>query len=122
MPQDPTNVMAAFDRVKELWSPKVFARVNDHYLKVAKVKGELAWHKHEAEDELFWVVRGRLRLEFEEGAVELGPGDCYVVPRGRLHNPVAAEECWVVLVEPVATQHTGDVQTPLTRSITEQLT
>jgi mannose-6-phosphate isomerase-like protein (cupin superfamily) len=122
MEQPPTNVLAAFDRVTDLWSPKVFARVNDHYLKVAKVKGQLAWHTHDGEDELFWVVRGRLRLEFEDGAVELGPGDCHVVPRGVRHNPVAADECWLVLVEPVGTQHTGDVQTPLTRSIEEQLT
>ena len=122
MEPQPINVLAAFDRVTDLWAPKVFARVNDHYLKVAKVKGQLAWHKHDSEDELFWVVRGRLRLEFEDGAVELGQGDCHVVPRGVRHNPVAEDECWLVLVEPAATQHTGDVQTPLTRSIEEQLT
>ena len=119
--EDPMNVLAQFDRVTEHWSPKVIARVNDQYMKVAKVQGRLAWHKHDDEDELFWILRGRLRLEFEDGAVELKAGDCYVVPRGALHNPVAEEECWLVLIEPVTTKHTGDVETPLTRSIAEQL-
>jgi mannose-6-phosphate isomerase-like protein (cupin superfamily) len=116
------NIDAAFARIAEQWSPKVVARVNDAYVKVAKVEGQLAWHKHDDEDELFWVTRGRLRIEYEEGhAVELGPGDVHVVPRGTMHNPVANEECWIVLIEPVATKHTGHVVTDKTRSIDEQL-
>lgn len=115
------NVLGQFDRVTEHWSPKVIARINDQYMKVAKVKGELAWHSHDDEDELFWVVRGRLRLEFEDGVVELSAGDCCVVPRGVRHNPVAEEECWLVLIEPATTRHTGNIQTPLTRSIADQL-
>lgn len=74
----------------EHWSPKVIARVSDQYMKVAKVKGELAWHAHDAEDG-FWVVRGRLRLEWR-------------------HDPVAEEECWLVLIEPVTTQHKRAVE------------
>ena len=106
----------------EHWSPRVLARVNDQYVKVAKVKGTLAWHAHAEEDELFWVLEGRLRLEFEDRpAVELGPGQMHVVPRGVRHNPVAEEECLLVLVEPVQTKHTGDVVTEKTRSLAEQL-
>jgi mannose-6-phosphate isomerase-like protein (cupin superfamily) len=116
------DVEAQFDRVTEYWSPKVIARVNDQYVKVAKLRGQLVWHKHDAEDELFWIIRGRLRLELEEKNVELSPGQCCVVPRGVMHNPVADEECWIVLIEPVTTKHTGDVQTEKTRSIEEQLT
>jgi mannose-6-phosphate isomerase-like protein (cupin superfamily) len=110
-----------FGRVRDLWSPKVVARVNDQYVKVAKVRGEFVWHRHEHEDELFWVVKGSLRLRFEDGEAALGPGDLYVVPKGVLHKPEADEECWLVLVEPVETRHTGDVESPLTRSIEEQL-
>jgi quercetin dioxygenase-like cupin family protein len=112
----------ALKGVTEFWSPKVVARVNDQYVKVAKLKGELVWHKHDAEDELFQVVRGRLRIQFE-GGVEtvLDPGAFCVVPRGTMHNPVADQECWIVLIEPVGTKHTGDVTTPHTRSIAEQL-
>lgn len=116
------NLEAAFDGVTEHWSPRVVARVNDQYVKVAKVKGQLAWHKHDAEDELFQVVRGRLRIEFEGGGdVVLNEGEFCVVPKGVMHNPVADEECWIVLIETVTTQHTGDVVTPLTKSIEQQL-
>ena len=116
-----TNIAAQLARITEHWSPKVIGRVNDQYVKVAKVRGELAWHAHDAEDELFLVVRGQLRIEYEDGAVVLNEGDFHVVPRGVRHNPVATEECWIVLVEPVTTRHTGDVVTPLTRTIEEQL-
>lgn len=118
----PVDVAAQLARVTEHWSPLVVGRVNDQYVKVAKVKGELAWHAHADEDELFFVVRGRLVLQFEGGeSVTLDEGQFYVVPRGVRHNPVAEEECWILLVETVTTRHTGDEVTPLTRSIEEQL-
>ena len=116
------NLLAALDRVTEHWSPKVVGRVNDQYVKVAKVHGQLAWHKHDDEDELFQVVRGRLRIQFEGGAeTVLEAGEFCVVPRSVLHNPIADEECWIVLIETVTTKHTGDVETPRTRSIEQQL-
>ncbi|WP_370650638.1 cupin domain-containing protein [Caballeronia sp. SL2Y3] len=116
------DLEAAFGDVREYWSPKVVAQVNDQYVKVAKVRGQLAWHDHANEDELFFVVRGNLTIEYEGGrAVRLPAGSMHVVPRGTLHNPVADEECWIVLIEPVETKHTGDVQSPLTRTIEEQL-
>ena len=116
------NLMAALDGVAEHWSPKVVGRVNDQYVKVAKVLGQLAWHRHDDEDELFQVLRGRLRIQFEGGAeVVLQAGEFCVVPRGVLHNPVADEECWIMLVETVTTKHTGDVETPRTKSIAQQL-
>jgi len=115
------DLLAQFDRVTDYWSPKVVAQVNDQYVKVVRLLGELDWHHHAAEDELFWVLRGRLRLEFRDHVADLGPGQCCVVPRGVEHHPVAAEECWIVLVETVTTRHTGDVTTGRTRSIDEQL-
>ena len=105
----------------ELWSPRVIAEVDDAYIKVAKVKGSLAWHSHENEDELFFILKGRLRIETESGAVELREGDAFVVPKGVRHNPVADEECHVMLIEKKSTLHTGDVTTDKTRSIAEQL-
>jgi mannose-6-phosphate isomerase-like protein (cupin superfamily) len=116
------NPLAEAGRLEELWSPRVLARVNDQYVKVAKVKGTLTWHTHANEDELFYVLQGRLRLELErDRAVELNPGEFYVVPKGVRHNPVAEEECLVLLVETVTTEHTGDVVMEKTRSIAEQL-
>jgi mannose-6-phosphate isomerase-like protein (cupin superfamily) len=109
------------ESLPELWSPRVIAEVDDAYIKVAKVHGSLAWHSHAHEDELFLVLKGRLRIELENGPVELGEGEMYVVPRGVRHNPVAEEECLVMLVERKSTLHTGDVMTEKTRSIAEQL-
>jgi|SRR5579872_5377810 len=119
---EPVNLAKAFERVTDYWSPKVIGQVNDQFVKVAKLKGQLAWHKHEDEDELFHVIKGRLAIELEGGCrVALGPGEFFIVPRGVLHNPVADEECWIVLIETVTTKHTGNVVTPLTKTIGQQL-
>jgi mannose-6-phosphate isomerase-like protein (cupin superfamily) len=105
----------------EFWSPRVVAEVDDAYIKVAKVQGSLAWHSHENEDELFLVLKGRLRIEMESGPIELGEGEMFVVQKGVRHNPVAEEECHLMLIERKSTLHTGDVVTEKTRSLDEQL-
>ena len=105
----------------EFWSPRVIAEIDDAYVKVAKVQGTLAWHSHEHEDELFFVLEGRLRIEMEGRTVELGQGEMFVVPKGVRHNPVAEAECLLMLIERKTTLHTGDVATDKTRSIAEQL-
>jgi len=115
------NLAAEAGALGELWSPRVVARVNDSYVKVAKVHGTFVWHAHEDEDEMFLVLKGRLRIELEEGAVELSAGDAFVVPKGIRHNPVADEECWIALFEPVATTHTGGETNERTKSIQDQL-
>ena len=116
------NIAASLDAVSELWSPKIIGRVNDQYVKLAKVKGRLAWHKHDDEDELFQVIKGRLVIELEGGrSVTVNPGEIFIVPKGVMHNPIAEEECWMLLVETVSTKHTGDVVTPLTKTIEQQL-
>lgn len=105
----------------EFWSPRVIAELDDSYIKVAKVHGQLAWHSHEHEDELFLILQGHLRIEMEAGAVELDAGQMYVVPKGVRHNPVAEQECLLMLIEKKSTLHTGDVVTDKTRSLGEQL-
>lgn len=115
------NLKAALDNVSDHWSPRVLGRVNDQFVKVAKVKGELAWHKHDAEDELFLILKGSLVIQYEDGEVTLREGDFHVVPKGRMHNPVAAEECWIALIETVTTQHTGDIVTEKTKPVEQQL-
>jgi mannose-6-phosphate isomerase-like protein (cupin superfamily) len=116
------NLLNACSELTDHWSPRVVGNVNDQYVKVAKLLGELAWHKHDDEDELFQVIKGQLRIQIQDQPdVELSAGDFCVIPRGTLHNPVAERECWIVLIETVTTKHTGDVETPRTRSIAEQL-
>lgn len=105
----------------ELWSPRVVAEIDDNYVKVAKVHGTFGWHSHEAEDELFLVLKGRLRIEMEDNAVELVEGELFVVPKGVRHNPVAQEECHDMLIERKSTLHTGNAVTDKTRSLAEQL-
>jgi len=99
----------------------VIGEVDDAYIKVAKVRGSLAWHSHENEDELFLILKGRLRIELEGNTVELGEGEMYIVPKGVRHNPVAEEECQLMLIERKSTLHTGAVVTEKTRSLAEQL-
>jgi mannose-6-phosphate isomerase-like protein (cupin superfamily) len=116
-----SNLDREFDAVTELWSPRVVAMANGQYVKVAKVKGEFVWHAHAQEDELFLVRRGTLHIRYRDRAdVVLGEGDIHVVPRGVEHMTAAPEECWVVLVEPAATRHTGEVESELTKSIEAQ--
>jgi mannose-6-phosphate isomerase-like protein (cupin superfamily) len=117
-PKSPRKIAAA---LTELWSPRVIAEVDDAYVKVAKVKGVFGWHAHADEDELFLILAGHLRIELEDGAVELDEGDVYVVPKGVRHNPVADGECHVLLIERKSTLHTGDAVTDKTRSIADQL-
>jgi mannose-6-phosphate isomerase-like protein (cupin superfamily) len=114
----PKAVAAA---LTELWSPRVVGEIDDAYVKVAKVHGSLAWHSHENEDELFLILKGHLRIEMEGETVELNEGEMFVVPKGVRHNPVAEEECHILLIEKKTTQHTGDVKTEKTRSLAEQL-
>lgn len=104
------------------WSPRVVGQVNDQLIKVAKLEGQFLWHKHDDEDEMFLIVSGSLRIEYENHTVLLEAGDLHVVPRGIMHNPIADEECVVVLIEPASTKHTGDVITPQTRTLQDQLT
>jgi mannose-6-phosphate isomerase-like protein (cupin superfamily) len=104
------------------WSPQVIAEVNDCYVKVAKLKGEFVWHSHEDEDEMFMILKGQLSIELEDTVVDLREGDVYVVKKGVRHNPIAKEECIVMLLEPKNTLHTGDVLDKKSKSIAEQLT
>jgi len=114
----PASIAAA---LTELWSPRVIAEVDDSYIKVAKVQGTFGWHAHADEDELFLILKGRLRIEMEQGPVELGAGEIFVVPKGVRHNPVAEEECHLMLIERKSTLHTGDTITEKTRSLADQL-
>jgi len=107
--------------LSEFWSPRVIAEVDDAYIKVAKVHGSLAWHSHENEDELFLVLKGRLRIEMEGGSIELNEGEMFVVPKGVRHNPVADQECHLMLIERKTTLHTGNIVTEKNRSMADQL-
>lgn len=109
------------ERLTELWSPRVVAELDDSYVKVAKVQGTLAWHSHEHEDELFYILKGSLTIEMEDRTVVLHEGEAFVVPKGVRHNPIAGDECHVMLIERKSTLHTGKEVTAKTRSLSDQL-
>lgn len=92
----------------EHWSPKVVAEMNDYQLKLAKLQGDFVWHAHADTDETFIVIEGALRIDFRDGAVEIGPGEMFVVPRGVEHKPYAEHEVKLMLIEPRGVANTGD--------------
>lgn len=104
------NLADAFGRFEERWSPKIVGEVNDSYVKLVKLEGEFVWHRHDAEDELFLVLKGRLRLKLRDGEVVLEEGEMVVIPRGVEHLPVAEEEVQVMLLEPKTTLNTGNMR------------
>jgi len=104
------NLANKFGLFQEYWSPKIAGELNDSYLKLAKLKGEFVWHHHEAEDELFLVVQGRLLIKLRDRDILLDEGEFVIIPRGVEHCPVAEEEVHVLLLEPKSTVNTGNVQ------------
>ena len=111
------NLNDKFNLFQEHWQPKIAGEVNDAYVKLVKFKGEFLWHKHDAEDELFLVVKGKLTIKLRDRDLQLAEGEFAVIPRGVEHKPVADEEVHVMLIEPKTTLNTGDQQS--TRTVPE---
>jgi len=105
------NLAEKFGLFEEYWSPKIVGELNGQQVKVAKALGEFDWHRHESEDELFLVVKGEMRIELRDGAVQLREGEFFIVLRGVEHRPVAEVETHVLLFEPASTLNTGNVRT-----------
>ena len=103
------NVAHKLAQFSEYWQPKIVAELNGQQVKLVKFQGPFVWHHHDHEDELFWVLEGRLRMEFRDRTVWLEPGELIVVPRGVEHRPCADQEVHVALFEPATTLNTGNV-------------
>jgi mannose-6-phosphate isomerase-like protein (cupin superfamily) len=104
------NVAAQLARIREHWKPRIAGELNGQLVKLVKFQGPFVWHHHEAEDELFYVVKGRFRMEFRDRAVWVEQGEFIIVPRGVEHCPVAEIEADVLLFEPASTLNTGNVR------------
>jgi len=104
------NVAQKFTLFKEYWVPYIVGELNDSYVKIDKLKGEFVWHKHEAEDELFLITKGKLLIKLRDKDVWLDEGEFIIIPKGVEHKPVADEEVHVVLIEPKSTLNTGNVK------------
>ena len=107
MSYEPINLQQKFSLFDERWTPKVIAEMNDYQFKIAKLQGDFVWHDHPETDETFLVIEGSLRIDFRDGAVHLGPGQLFVVPKGVEHKPYAEHEVKLMLIEPKGVLNTG---------------
>jgi mannose-6-phosphate isomerase-like protein (cupin superfamily) len=98
-----------FAAIHDHWNPRIVGELNGQHVKLVKIRGAFDWHHHDLEDELFLVYRGSFRMELRDRAIELTPGDIFIVPRGVEHRPVADEEAEILLFEPANTLNTGNV-------------
>jgi mannose-6-phosphate isomerase-like protein (cupin superfamily) len=108
------NLNEKFTLFNDHWSPKIIAEMNGQEIKLAKVKGEFVWHNHQDEDELFFVVKGKLKIAFADKTLEINAGEMLIVPKGVEHKPIAEEEVLLMLIEPAGIKHTGDVKHEMT--------
>src|SRR5213080_5244170 len=103
------NLNQKFSLIQDYWSPKIAGEINDSHVKLVKFKGEFEWHHHEAEDELFLVVKGKLLIKLRDQDIFLEEGEFVVIPRGVEHLPIAKDEAHVLLLEPKTTLNTGNI-------------
>jgi mannose-6-phosphate isomerase-like protein (cupin superfamily) len=115
------NLAAAFARIDDYWNPRIAGDINDMQIKLVKLAGEFIWHRHEQEDELFLVTKGRLLMRFRDRDVWIEAGEFLIVPHGVEHLPIASEECEVVLLEPRTTRNTGNVANERTRAALDRI-
>ena len=115
------NLEQKFQLFTEHWSPKIVGELNGQHVKLAKLKGEFVWHKHDHEDELFFVVKGNFKMEYRDKTVIVNENEFLIVPKGVEHKPVADEEVWVMLFEPTTTLNTGDTENELTKHILDRM-
>jgi mannose-6-phosphate isomerase-like protein (cupin superfamily) len=115
------NLLEKFSLFTEHWSPKITGELNGQQVKLVKFEGEFVWHRHDHEDELFFVVKGSFKMELRDKTIELNEGEFLIVPRGVEHKPVADEEVWVMLFEPATTVNTGNVHGEKTKTILETI-
>ena len=108
------NFSSKFSKFSDRWSPKVIAEMNDYQFKLVKIKDDFIWHKHDDTDEVFIVLDGTIFIEFEDETIQINEGEMIVVPKGVEHRPVAEEETWLLLFEPLSTKHTGDIDSKRT--------
>jgi mannose-6-phosphate isomerase-like protein (cupin superfamily) len=111
---DKVNLAQKLALFSEQWKPKIIADLNGQQVKLVKFTGEFVWHKHDTEDELFLVLKGRFRMDFRDRQVWIEEGELIVIPKGVEHRPVAPEEASVLLFEPASTLNTGNMRGELT--------
>ena len=109
-------------QIGDYWNPRIVGELNGQYVKLVKFKGDFTWHHHAAEDEMFYIVKGRMIMKLRDGDVTVGPGEFIIIPRGVEHMPCAPdEEVHCILFEPMSTLNTGNTRNERTREQLERL-
>ena len=115
------NLLEKFSLFNEQWSPRIAGELNGQQVRLVKLAGKFVWHKHDEEDEFFYVVKGSFVMELREEHISLNEGEFLIVPRGVEHRPVAENEAWVMLFEPASVINTGNVQDAKTKTLLEKI-
>jgi len=115
------NVVEKLSLFNDYWNPRVLSDLNDQHVKLVKFKGEFVWHKHDFEDEMFFVIKGSFIMEFRDKKIEINENEFIVVPKGIEHKPTAKEEVSVLLIEPKTTLNTGNIENELTKNLLEKI-
>ena len=110
-----------FNLFSEYWSPKIVGELNGQHIKLAKLKGEFVWHKHDEEDEMFLVMDGVLKMELRDKTILINKNEFLIVPKGTEHKPVADSEVLVMLFEPATTLNTGNTENEMTKHFLETI-
>jgi mannose-6-phosphate isomerase-like protein (cupin superfamily) len=115
------NLEQKLSMFSDHWSPKIVGELNGQQVKLVKLKGEFVWHKHDNEDEMFFVVKGQLKMEFRDRTIDLNENEFLIVPKGIEHRPVADEEVSIMLFEPASTLNTGDAESEFTKHVLDRI-
>jgi mannose-6-phosphate isomerase-like protein (cupin superfamily) len=115
------NIEETFSKFDDYWNPRIIGDLNGQQVKAAKLKGEFVFHHHDDEDEMFLVMKGNLKIEFEDKTIDINPGEFIIIPKGVSHKPIAEDEVELLLFEPASTLHTGNIRHELTKDNLERL-
>lgn len=118
---DKINVQDKFAQITDFWNPRVAGELNGQMVKFVKFKGEFVWHKHDNEDEMFYVVEGEFHMELRDKTIVIKENEFIIIPRGVEHRPVAPNEVSVILFEPASTLNTGDKKNEMTKEVLERI-
>ena len=121
MNTEKVNLDEKLSHFSDYWNPRIVGELNNQHVKVAKFKGEFTWHKHDNEDEMFLVIKGKFKMEFRDKNIELNENDFLIVPKGVEHRPVADEEVSIMLFEPATTLNTGNQKNEFTKDKLESI-
>ena len=119
--RQPINIEQKLSLFNDHWNPRIVGELNKQHVKIAKIKGELIWHKHDDEDEMFLVLKGTLKIAFRDKTETINENEIIIIPRGTEHKPIAEKEVSIMLFEPATTINTGALENELTRKNLEAI-